>query len=145
FIHVTHNPVGGAALDWVRGLCFCDVTDDREFYERVIPEAMGRSTRVILDPPFLGGDRLEIEASRAALRDLTLASDRIDVLAAILQAMRHWHFKALQALGVGDRFRRVFLTGGGAEVVRKLIPEYPGEVIEMLEEGSLRGVAALFR
>jgi len=37
-----------------------------------------------------------------------------------------------------------FLTGGGADVVRKLFPEYQADNVEMFEEGSLRGVAKLF-
>ena len=48
------------------------------------------------------------------------------------------------ALGLGERFQRIFLTGGGAEVVRSLIPEYASAAVHMLEEGSLRGVARLF-
>jgi sugar (pentulose or hexulose) kinase len=145
FIHVTHNPVGGAALDWIRALCFRDQPDDNEFYGKTIPQALGQTTRVTLDPPFLGGDRLEIEATRAAFRDLTLSTDRLDLLAAILQAIQRGHRKAAAALGLGDRFRRVFLTGRGAEVVRQLLPEYATAAVEQLEEGSLRGVAALFR
>src|SRR5207248_3559054 len=123
FIHVTHNPVGGVALDWLYDLCFKAPGSDKEqeqgkkeFYDRIIPAAEKRATRVTLDPPFLGGDRLEIEAHRAAFRDLTLATDRLDLLAAVLRAMKEQHYKALAALGLGDRFERVFLTGGGAEV-----------------------------
>jgi xylulokinase len=145
FMHVTHNPVGGVALEWVRALCFSDQKDDQEFYGRTIPQAAGRTPRVVLDPPFLGGDRLQIEACRAAFRDLTLDADRLDLLAAVLEAMRRGHRDALTALGMGDHFRRVFLTGGGAEVVRQLLPEYGGASVEHLDEGSLRGVAALFR
>jgi hypothetical protein len=37
-------------------------TTEDEFFDRTVPEAIGRKTRVTLDPPFLGGDRLEIEA-----------------------------------------------------------------------------------
>jgi xylulokinase len=144
FIHVTHNPVGGAALDWLRDLCFRDQAEP-EFYERTIPAARERATMVTLDPPFLGGDRLEIEAHRAAFRELTLASDRLDLLAAVLEAMRQRHREALAALGLGERFRRIFLTGGGAEVVRQLIPEYATATVQLLEEGSLRGVARLFQ
>jgi xylulokinase len=143
FMLCAHNPVGGAALDWMRSLCFRDLTDDRQFYEEAIPAARGRATRVTLDPPFLGGDRLEIEATRAAFRDLTLAADRLDLLAALLHAMQRGHRNAVAALGVGDRFQRVFLSGGGAEVVRGLI-DYSGASVEILDEGSLRGVAALF-
>src|SRR5262249_44959327 len=87
-IHVTHNPAGGAALEWLRELCFREQAR-HEFYERSVPEALDRQTMVALDPPFLGGDRLEIEAHRAAFRELTLTTDRLDLLAAVLQAMRH--------------------------------------------------------
>src|SRR5262249_13196751 len=143
FIHVTHNPVGGVALDWLRNLCFRE-QGEQEFYERTIPEALNRPTRVTLDPPYLGGDRLDIEAHRAAFRDLTLSTDRVDLLSALLQAMVRCHRQALVALGAGDRFGRIFLTGGGAEVVRRLVPEYASAQVHQLEEGSLRGVARLF-
>jgi hypothetical protein len=39
----------------------------------------------------------------------------------------------------------VILTGGGAEVVRKLLPAYQKHEPEFLVEGSLRGVARLFQ
>jgi sugar (pentulose or hexulose) kinase len=144
FMHVTHNPVGGAALDWLYHLCFRDQGEDH-FFAYTIPQALHHSTTVTLDPAYLGGDRLEIEAHRAAFRDLTLATDRLDLLAAVLTAMRRHHREALAALGLGDRFKRVFLTGGGAEVVHELLPEYAGARVHFLKEGSLRGVARLFR
>jgi sugar (pentulose or hexulose) kinase len=143
FIHVTHNPVGGVALDWLHDLCFREQSG-QEFYEKTIPLAEGRTTGVVLDPPFLGGDRLEIEARRAAFRELTLATDRLDLLAAVLHAMRRHHREALAALAMDQPAQRRFLTGGGADVVRKLLPEYAGGRVELLEEGSLRGVARLF-
>ncbi len=144
FIHVTHNPVGGVAFDWIRNLCFADQSE-QEFFERTVPQALGRQTRVTLDPPFLGGDRLEIEAKRAAFRDLELTTDRLDLLAAVLEAMVRCHRQALAALGQGDRFQRIFLTGGGGDLVRRLLPEYQQANVHMLEEGSLRGVARLFQ
>jgi sugar (pentulose or hexulose) kinase len=116
-----------------------------QFFGGAVTRALDRATRVTLDPPYLGGDRLEIEAHRAAFRDLTLTTDRIDLLAAALTAMRRRHAEALQDLDIGESPRRVFLTGGGAEVVRRLIPEYAGRAIETLHEGSLRGVARLFQ
>lgn len=143
FIHVTHNPVGGVALDWLRDLCFRDQSA-AEFYEQSVPAAECRESLVTLDPPFLGGDRLEIETRRAGFRDLTLAADRLDLLAAVLRAMREQHRKALAALGMGTQFRRIILSGGGADLVRKLLPEYAHLPIEALGEGSLRGVARLF-
>jgi sugar (pentulose or hexulose) kinase len=144
FIHVSHNPVGGAALDWLHHLCFRDQSS-HTFYEQTIPEAMRRQTIITLDPPFLGGDRLEIEAHRAAFRDLTLTTDRLDLAAALLQAMQRRHREALAALGLGEGFQRIFLTGGAADVVRRLLPEYAGAKVHLLEEASLRGVARLFQ
>ena len=47
--------------------------------------------------------------------------------------------------GVGNTFRRIFLTGGAATVIRRLIPAYAGASVHLLEEGSLRGVAQLFQ
>jgi sugar (pentulose or hexulose) kinase len=143
FVHVTHNPVGGAAFDWLRELCFRD-QEPSEFFERTVPAAMNRETRISLDPPYLGGDRLEIEAHRASFRDLTLTTDRMDLLAALLSAVRLRHREAVAALGLGEKFRRVFLTGGAADIVRRLIPEYSGDVVHPLDDGSLRGVAQLF-
>jgi xylulokinase len=144
FVSITHNPVGGAALDWLYHLCFRDQSE-AEFFERTLPSVKDRTTRVLLDPPYLGGDRLEIEAHRAAFRELTLPADRLDLLAALVQALVRCHRQALAALGVGEKFARVFLSGGGAEVVHRLLPEYAGARVHLLTEGSLYGIARLFR
>lgn len=141
FIHVTHNPVGGGALEWLHQLCFRDVKAEA-FYGPLIAQARQRVTRVTLEPPFLGGDRLQVEARRAAFQDLELTTDRLDLLAALLRALVQKHYEAVEALGPFGPYRRVILTGGGAEVVRELLPEY--KEVEWLKEGSLRGVARLF-
>src|SRR5262249_7401624 len=105
------------------------------------PAAKARSSEVVLDPPFLGGDRLEIEARRAAFHHLTLASDRLDLLATLLQTMHQKHHEALAALGMGDRFQRVFRRGGGAKIIQQLIPEYAVTAVQLWKEPSWRGVA----
>lgn len=143
FIHATHNPVGGAALDWLYHLCFLDQSES-VFFSQTVPAALNCTSRVRLDPAFLGGDRLEIEAHRAAFRDLTLATSREDLLAALLQAMRQHHREALSHLGLGDHWKNVYLTGGGAEVIHRLLPEYADASVHFVEEASLRGVARLF-
>jgi xylulokinase len=143
FVHITHNPVSGAALEWMHQLCFHELTP-AEFYDRAVPDAERRQSRETLDPPLLGGDRLEIEAHRAAFRDITLATDRLDLLAAVLEAMRRCHRRALADLGAGEKFGHIYLTGGGAEVIHGLLPGYREASVVMFEEGSLRGVARLF-
>lgn len=140
FLPIAQNPVGIGALDWLRALSFRDQTSD-EFYRQTIPAARSCSTRVTLDPPYLGGDRLEIEARRAAFRDLTLTTDRLEVLAALLEAMTRCHGQAMQHLGVMNPRRR-FVTGGTVESLVELLPECADA--ELVEEASLRGVARLF-
>jgi xylulokinase len=143
YVHVTHNPVGGVAFDWLHELCFRDQTK-ADYYTKTIPQALEHGTRVTLDPPFLGGDRLEIEAHRAAFRDLELTTSRLDLLAAVLGAMVSRHREALAALGQGNSFRRIFISGGGADLVRRLLPDYQHADVHEIDEASLRGVAKLF-
>jgi xylulokinase len=155
FIHVTHNPVGGEALSWLFDLCYAAGQDPdsaeyrqarRDYFDRIVKhQALHHQTSVRLDPPFLGGDRLEIEERAAAFVGLRLHVRPLDLLAAVLQGMREGHTSAYRHLGVDRPWRRIILTGGGADIVRLLdLPEYRGVPIEFLDEGSLRGVARLF-
>ena len=143
FLHVTHNPVGGLALDWLHQLCFRDQKVE-EFYRTTIPLAQRQTTNVKLESPFLGGDRLEIEERHAVWTNLSLATDRLDLLASVLAAMREGHRQAWANLGLAQRPNRIVLTGGAADVVASLLPEYAQAKVERLEQGSLRGVARLF-
>ncbi len=158
FIYAAHNPVGGSALPWILDLCFADYVQSgrtNEFYEKVIPQAVHRVTNTQLKPPFLGGDRLEIEAKRAAFTELTLGTDRMDLLAALLDAMRNGHRAAQAALELGNqRIDRIIISGGGSEILRLLVPELENSDswgsgnsiprVEFLQDGALRGVARLF-
>jgi sugar (pentulose or hexulose) kinase len=144
YVYVAHNPVGGVALEWMHQLCFHDQPAD-EFYGKTIPANARRETEVRLDPPFLGGDRLEIDRRVARFTNLTLSAGREDLLAAELAAMRDGHRQALAAVGRDmASVERIFLTGGGAETVRHVLPEYESADVRHIEEGSLRGVARLF-
>lgn len=150
YVYVAHNPVGGVALDWFHQLCFQEQPAET-FFNQTVPEAIATlrsekaSLRARLDPPFLGGDRLEIEARTAAFTQLTLTTSREDLLLALLSEMSTQHEKALGYLGLSGSVNRVVLTGGGAPVVQQLIPAYQQVPLETLEEGSLHGVAHLFR
>lgn len=144
FVAVAHNPVGGVALDWLHQLCFRDQEED-EFYGTTVPAAADREAVVTLDPPFLGGDRHQIEPKLAAFTGLGLTDTRDDLLAAVIHAMRAGHRAALAAVGYDPAAGgAVYLTGGGASVIQRILPEYAGAAMTMLEEGSLRGCARLF-
>jgi sugar (pentulose or hexulose) kinase len=143
FLHVTHNPVGGVALDWLHQLCFRDQNADL-FYRETIPQAQRHTTSVKLEPPFLGGDRLEIDARFASWTGLSLSTDRMDLLASLLEGMKEGHRQAWANLGLSHKPNRIVLTGGGADAIAGLLPEYAGGKIERIEQASLRGVARLF-
>lgn len=144
FVQVAHNPVGGVALTWLRQLCFSELTET-EFFSKVMPEALRRESTIRLDPPFLGGDRLQIEERHAALTGLSLDTDRVDLVSAVLQAMRHGHEYASRGLGLAGPYNRIVLAGGGAEFVRRLIPQYLDSTVETVHDGAVRGAAKLFR
>jgi sugar (pentulose or hexulose) kinase len=118
----------------------------QKFYgEVVMTEAMNVRTKVEMDPLFLGGDRLEIEEKTASFRHLTLDTKLPDLAAAMLAGMRRGHAEALANLGLGTKWNRIFLTGGGSDVVQRLqLAEYAGIEAHTLHEGSVRGVARLF-
>ncbi len=143
FLHVTYNPVGISAIEWLRKLCFRDQCE-QEFLEKTLADAMDRSNRIILDPPYLAGDLLAIEARRAAFRDLTLQSDRLDLLAALIQEMRRQHERALAGLGLDQPVQRIFLSGQGTSVIQKLLPDYAKAEIHLCEPDPLIGIARLF-
>ncbi len=143
FMQIAHNPVGGVALPWLHKLCFADMME-AEFFSDVIPEATKRTTNVRLDPPFLGGDRLQLEECTAALSALTLNVDRLDIVSAVLRAMREGHEAALRDLGVHGPFRRIVLAGGGGDLARELHSELDAAAIEVVHDGAVRGAAKLF-
>jgi sugar (pentulose or hexulose) kinase len=141
FVYVTYNPLGNAALDWIKRLCFREQSEE-EFFTRTIAEAQARSTRVQFDPPFLAGDPLEIEARRASIRDLELTSDRLDVLAGFLSALSRRHQEALTALDHIGPLGHVFWTGPGVQRIKPLL--YPKAEVQEFDNGSLFGIARLF-
>jgi xylulokinase len=121
FVHTTYNPVGPTALDWLHQLCFREQSRD-EFFAKTISAALGRSKRITLDPPYLAGNPLDIEAQRAAFRDLELTTDRLDLLAALLQTMIRRQRDAVAALDTP--IKRVVFSGDNIEIWRRLLPEY---------------------
>ena len=145
FIHVAQNPLDAAALRWIHHLCFRDQSEEK-FYMESVPAARERSTRVCLDPPFLDGDLFGIEAQRAVFRELEMTVDRLDLLAALLDAMTRRHSEAVANLGVGAEFRKLFLVGGPVCVFGYQFPEHQaGEIVTLdAELAPLQGVARLF-
>lgn len=143
YLHVTHNPVGGVALEWLHQLCFSELSAD-EFFGATMDRALEHKTIVSLSPMFLGGDRLEIDEMKAGFQGLSLSTTRLDLLAALLAAMKMGHRNAWSNLERSQPPKRIFLSGGAAKIVHKLLPEYHHAQVLELDQASLMGVTKLF-
>jgi sugar (pentulose or hexulose) kinase len=141
---VSHNPIGSFALAWLHQICFREQSE-QEFCENTIPAARARQTRVCFDPAALAGDPLEIEACRAAFRDLELSTDRMDLLTGLLEAMVRRHQEALSDVGGSRRFERIVLTGLGAESIQPWLPDYERANVLAFDDVVRTGIAQLFQ
>jgi xylulokinase len=143
-LETAFNPIGPGSLRWLHALCFRDRSDE-EFRQRTIPQAMERGTRVAFDPPFLTGDCLGISAIRAAFRDLTLTTDRLDLLAALLAEMRRRHEIAIQTLSQNSAIRREFVRGSDAELLKRILPQPADATVPSTYATPLHAVVSLFK
>ena len=142
-LETAFNPIGPGALRWIRELCFRDQSSE-EFRQSTIPEALERETRVAFDPPFLAGDSLGISATRAAFHDLTMATDRMDLLASLLTEMRRRHDIAVNALKRDGPIQRVLEYGTDAELLTGLLPYGEGANIARVVAEPLTAIVHLF-
>jgi sugar (pentulose or hexulose) kinase len=143
FLETAFNPIGPRALRWLHALCFRDQSEE-EFRERTIPQAMETETRVAFDPPFLTGDSLCISANRAAFRDLTIAADRMDLLASLLSEMRRRHELAIQTLKRDVPIQRILVRSDDAEFMMGLLPYSRQLPIQRIEAEPLTAICRLF-
>jgi sugar (pentulose or hexulose) kinase len=142
-LYVSEDPTPLRALDWVRQLCFREQSEST-FWQESLAEAQKRSTRVALEPAYLCDDAWEIETHRAAFRDLTLKSDRIDLLAAALRAICTQYARARSNVGIDGTPRRLFLVDQDVELFERLVPDCTQSKKTSLQNAALRGIAKLF-
>jgi xylulokinase len=142
-LETVFNPVGPGSLRWLHALCFRDQSDE-EFRLRTIPQAPATASRVTFDPPYLTGDSLGIVAARAAFRDLTPATDRMELLAAMLTEMRNRHEKAMGLLGWDRSARRIYVRGGDAEFALGLLKYEKDLDFHFVQPTPLTAIASLF-
>jgi len=71
YLYVTHNPVGGAAFEWLYHLCFADQDEKSSLGRSSMLPWKGKLSRT--RSALSGWRPLEIEDKRAAFKNLTLA------------------------------------------------------------------------
>ncbi|GIW79807.1 MAG: hypothetical protein KatS3mg105_1614 [Gemmatales bacterium] len=143
YICVVPLPFGIEAFSWLHRLCFAEMSETT-FFEEALDRAVEQQTSVCFDPPWLAGHPLAVEAQHASFRGLCSATERIELLAAMVQALRRGWRRALRTLGL-ERPGRLFLSGGNVSVWKKVLPELAGISIHEVQDASLRGAAIMFQ
>lgn len=143
---------GGAGLHWARQMFFFEA-DDAAF-ATAVEEALKREPSERFHP-HLAGDRQKVRQPTGGFENLTLASERHDLLAAVLRALLADHLERLrrllslaESLDV-EVLPTVTTTGAGellAEPCHAAWPErHDGQpwAFEAVEQATLRGLGAL--
>ena len=150
WVSAATQAAGGASLAWARKVMYHGA-GDTEFAEAV-HDALQRSPSARFIPG-LAGDRQTVEQPTAGLTELTLATDRLDLLAAILRGLIDDHLARLdrllevaKAADITVR-RRVVITGGGTLFSNACQQEWPGDecMFEPMKQATLRGLGTLGR
>ncbi len=98
--------------------------------------------------PHLAGDRQQVVQPMACFDNLTLATDRSDLHAAVLQALLADHADRVRRVleVAGDRPRPVLATGGGGDLPALLREQWPaGWSFAEVDQATLRGLGRLRR
>lgn len=140
------SPTGSAVLNWARDLLNLSI-------ERIEMELVNRedSPSHVLAIPYLSGSMLYWEnrrSLRGALTNLTLATNRVDILKAIMESIAYEHVFTLRLLKrEGISVELIRATGGGSNShwwtqLKADMLNVPIEVIDQPEPGAF-GAAIL--
>jgi xylulokinase len=148
WMSVSTVAAGGSAFDWVKECLFAEMPWPR--FTRLISRAAtsNASHGTVTFDPYLAGDRASIDQPTAAFRGLTLATTRIDMLAAVVEALARASAERVELLKSVNRVRinrRVVTSGGAVEVARDLLHrDWKGKwQFRFEDEATLRGLAML--
>lgn len=136
----------GSTLNWCRETFFQDCTD-AQFWRRVATAAPSDADPGVQFEPHLAGERTSIEQRRGMISGLTLATNRDDILAALINALAKASAERLPLLrsrGVPLK-RDVVITGGVQNGLGKVLHrDWPGQWTFRAEaEATLRGLGTL--
>ncbi len=137
---------GSAGLAWARRTLFTEC-DDAAFNGH-IRKAAEQVTGVVFSP-HLAGDRQGVDQPTGGFSNLTLATTRDDLLAAVVQGLVDDHRQRLDRLlaVAGPVDADVLVTGGGGalpDLLRREWPKRPGGwSLREVSQGTLRGVGAV--
>ena len=136
---------GGSAIAWVRRMLF--EAESNADFDAECQAALARPDTGVRFDPHLAGDRQSVDQPTGGFSGLTLATDRLDLLRAVLDALAESsaeRMNRLLALGMAVE-REVVLTGGLDFLGEVLHRDWPGADwrFRAEEEATLRGLGGL--
>jgi xylulokinase len=170
WVSVATLAAAGSSLKWAHAQLFADLSEAK-FYE-LVDELAGQTRprrrrggddrkkgvnfnslsggeKSKSDPlvfePYLAGDRMEIEQRAGAFSGLTLATDRRDMLRAVIEALARTSAQRVELLREVNEVpigRRVVLTGGASESLHRVLQrDWPGRwSFQVEDDATLRGL-----
>lgn len=149
WLQVSTLAAAGSALYWVRAQMFRDVAlpEFQKLVHRLArrgPDAAGGVTF----EPYLAGERTRVEQRRGALAGLTLATDREQILSAVIEGLVRASAARLPVLrGTGtEPLPTVAVSGGSDRLDRVMHRDWPGAwTFRPVRDATLRGLAELKR
>jgi sugar (pentulose or hexulose) kinase len=140
----------GSAVEWVREQIFPDLTE-RDYFKLVASLSRSSKSRALESAvkfePYLAGERTSIEQKKAAFTNLTLATTRREMLAAVIDALAQAsaaRLKLLKSRGV-KILPTVVTSGGTAQALHQVLyRDWRGRWrFHRENEASLRGLSRL--
>jgi xylulokinase len=137
----------GTSLRWAHQVLFADLSESA-FWKMVGRLFSKRRAFTVQFSPYLAGDRVGVEQLRASFTGLTLATDRLDMLASLIDALARASADRLPTLAAQPvrMHHRVMLSGGGSRgPMRKVLHrDWPGRwTFFERDEATLRGLGTL--
>jgi sugar (pentulose or hexulose) kinase len=136
----------GSAIQWAHKQLFAEMPQQR-FYRLVDQLARQRQKPSVQFEPYLAGERTSIDQRYASFSNLTLASTREQMLAAMVDALARASAERLTLLqSPGVKIESKVSTSGGAakSLHRLLYRDWPGRFTFTTEpEASLRGLSKI--
>ena len=147
WLSVSTLAAAGSSFDWVKENLFAD-TPWPAMRRLIARAARTEAASGVTFDPYLAGERTSIEQPTAALRGLTLATTRREMLAAVIDALARAGAERLELLKSVNRLRigrRVVTSGGAVEVARDVLHrDWRGSwTFRFEDEATLRGLAML--
>lgn len=147
WLHVSTLAAAASAIYWMREQFFPELSLE-EFRREVrrVSRLGSEAADTVQFEPYLAGERMSIEQRQGAFTGLTLASNRTQMLAAVIASLTRASAERLPLLAAtGTRLRRTVTVSGGSDRLDRLMHrDWPGRwTYQAVTDATMRGLGLL--